>query len=225
VSNEAQIKRLTDDFIGPADLSNLPDVSLEGVVFESPDVDPAVDEKRARVEAMRSLVEDVAGQSLQGDPNTKYNLSREKPKHRMVILLSAAGYSNKQIAAELGITPVWVGHILRQPWAVEMLGRLVASGTSHLVQNKFASIVPSAIEALAEITTNPEAPASARVSSATAILDRFLGKPTQRVETKSEVTYRDADEEKRQLERELANLQSRSKARTGMDLETLGLNN
>jgi hypothetical protein len=45
-----------------------------------------------------------------------------------------------------------------------------------------ALLAAEAIEALATIMRNPEAPAAARIKAASAILDRGLGKVTQQVE-------------------------------------------
>lgn len=118
----------------------------------------------------------VAGQ------NTTRPLNKEQPHHRLMVLMRARGFSTSEIAEQLGYTPSTVSVALRQPWARQMLVDILQSegldGVHKLLQ---AELVPSILR-LVDVRDAPTSKGSEVTAAATAIIDRFLGKPTQRVE-------------------------------------------
>lgn len=107
----------------------------------------------------------------------------EKPEHRYMIWLKARGSSNAEIAAQTGFTLAWVGQVLRQPWARQRLREeLDKAGRDELSTLIKASAVDS-VYTLIELRDNDNVPSAVRRASADSLLDRYLGKPTQRVET------------------------------------------
>ena len=57
------------------------------------------------------------------------------------------------------------------------------------VQNAAREHSSEAIETLAQIMSDPKAPAAARTSAACALLDRFYGKPSQAIDATTNVHY------------------------------------
>ena len=68
---------------------------------------------------------------------------------------------------------------------------------------RFAEIGSRAIDILEEVMDNPKAPPNVRANAANSILDRYLGKPTQKIETKNETTVDSLGSDAKQLQREL----------------------
>jgi hypothetical protein len=109
-------------------------------------------------------------------------LQEERPEHIRMIQLKIAGKSNQEIAAFTGYTPCHVGTVLRQPWARKRLLEEFQKDTTSFHEYMQGAALAS-LQVLEEIRDDQNAPASARVTSAMNLVDRFFGKPTQRVET------------------------------------------
>lgn len=169
------------------------------------------------------LVGSSIEERVQEDPAGFYNtkppnlaILSEKPEHRMVIMLKLKGYSNKEIALSLGYTQSWVSQILRQPWAKDaLLAEIRRMGRDELTElirleavNSFQKVVE-----IRDSTDDDNIALKASVE----VLDRYLGKATQKVETKSEslvITGELADIEKKlaAIEEETNRLLSTSNA-------------
>jgi len=105
----------------------------------------------------------------------------EKLEDRLVILSKAAGYTNIEIAEQLGISPVTVSYILKQPYAeaqvleeIEGLGRdkvvAVLQGNAYECAKRIIEIAESAENEQVRLKANES------------VLNRILGMPTQRVD-------------------------------------------
>jgi predicted transcriptional regulator len=126
------------------------------------------------------------------------------------MLKAKHGLSNREIARVLGYTDPWVSQLFRQPWAKErVLKEMNASGGDAIAALLEAEAVNSLFTVI-DIRDDPGAPKAVRGAMANSILDRFCGKPTQKIE--SEVTVRNAkdieavDRELEELKKEEARL-------------------
>lgn len=108
---------------------------------------------------------------------------KEKPVHVTMAAMAAVGYDCAEIAKVTGYNQHSVAKILRAPFA---RGRVLEMAT-RTVQDEIKAIleqeaVPS-IRALVAVRDDLGARNSDKVSAANALLDRFLGKPTQPITT------------------------------------------
>jgi hypothetical protein len=105
---------------------------------------------------------DVSGEKLQESNMAAPNLEPEfktqkpvkfkkwipkkwRPEYERVVAMSAAGMSNKQIAASVGFTPVHVSNILNLPQATDLMERIVAK-----MREKSMVDIPSTLQRVAE---------------------------------------------------------------------------
>lgn len=70
-----------------------------------------------------------------------------RPEYERVVAMSAAGMSNKQIAANVGFTPVHVSNILNLPQATDLMERIVAK-----MREKSMVDIPNTLQRIAEKT-------------------------------------------------------------------------
>jgi transcriptional regulator with XRE-family HTH domain len=145
------------------------------------------------------------------DPNIP--IAHEKPEHRLILWLKAQGFSNREIAQRMGYTEAWVSQVLRQPWArAQLVSELEDAGKNSLETILEASAADSLFTLIdLRDTATSEA---VRLNAAKDLLDRFLGKAVQRVESTSEVhqvveTVEEYDKRLRELEAEEARLTGR----------------
>lgn len=138
--------------------------------------------------------------------DSQRTIKAEQPHHRLMVLMRARGFSTNEIASELGYTASTVSIALRQPWArqllVDILQKEGLDGVHDLLK---AELVPSVLR-LVDERDNDEAKPSERISAANSLIDRFLGKPTQRVETAKATLPSDIEALQREYERNQAEL-------------------
>jgi len=127
-------------------------------------------------------------------------LKREKPEHREMLLLKLQGYTNIEIARMMGVQPVTVGYVMRQPWArlrlIQMIQERGLVGVDNLLRSE---VVPS-ILTLAEVRDDPDARKGDRVTAARVLMEQWLGKPLARVESAEVAVSTDIATLSRQLE-------------------------
>ena len=122
--------------------------------------------------------------------------------------MTANGHSPAQIASALGITKQTVYTTRKQPWFREMFIKVTAAIGKDSVTAFLSSEVMPSLEVLREIRDNADRP-SDRAAAANSLLDRFLGKPTVKVDNDAkapadvptEITA--LQEEQRRLDAEL----------------------
>jgi predicted nuclease with TOPRIM domain len=136
----------------------------------------------------------------------------EKPWHRLAILLAASGHTVTEIAEKLERSISHVSILLRQDWARERLTmELAIAGRDEITE-----ILKSAgAKTLRRVIALSETAESEQVQLAASreVLDRLLGKPVQKLETKQEVFHTDMnalDEDIKRLEVEEARLLGRN---------------
>ena len=136
----------------------------------------------------------------------------EKPEHRVIIILKSQGFSNIEIATFTQYTREHVGNVLRQPWARARLLDLLKEKQNDPAEAFLRGAVMDSLATLVEVRDDQSAGGAARITAANALLDRYLGKPLQRVESKNThvVDTDNIDDELRRLEAEEATLLGRS---------------
>jgi len=137
------------------------------------------------------------------DPNLA--ILHERPEHRICIMLKASGKSNNEIAAIINYTPSWVSQILRQPWAKEALLRELKKLGGDSVAELLAGTATDSVFKLIQLrdTADDE---GVQLRASQDLLDRYLGKATQKVESNTKVTHLSGDVEK--VDKELAEIES-----------------
>jgi len=73
-------------------------------------------ENKRRERAAQLLSDGLHGRR---DPNIP--IIHEKPEHRLILILKLKGFSNREIAKEMGYTEAWVSQVTRQSWFQSML--------------------------------------------------------------------------------------------------------
>lgn len=158
----------------PEDISEMPNPQLwENNPMRESSVD--LDEKAAEGRFYNSK-----------DPN--FGIIREKPEHRLIILLKAQGHSNVEIARLTGYTNVWVGQVLRQPWAKLQLIEEFKRGGQDAVQALLQGSAVDSVYKLLELRDTAE-DEGVQLRASQDLLDRHLGKATQRVEAHTTVHH------------------------------------
>lgn len=120
------------------------------------------------------------------EPN--FGILHEKPEHRLIILLKAQGHSNVEIARLTGYTNVWIGQVLRQPWAKEQLIKEITKGGQEAVQSLLQGEAIDSIFTIVSLRDTSDDD-GVRLRASQDLLDRHLGKATQHIEARSTVQH------------------------------------
>ena len=118
-----------------------------------------------------------------------YSLKAERPEHRAIIMMTAAGMGNKEIADALGYSAQHVMYVKKQPWAVaQILEEIEKAGREPVMQ----LLRVSAMEATETIldTMRTADSKKVRLDAAGMVMDRVFGKATNKIE----VTNKDPNE-------------------------------
>lgn len=107
---------------------------------------------------------------------------KESPRHRLILWMTAQGHSPQEIADALGISRQTVYTTRKQPWFREMFVRLTADIGKDCVSAFLKGEVLPSLQTLVEIRDTAEKPADRR-AAADSLLDRYLGKPTAKVDS------------------------------------------
>ena len=134
-------------------------------------------------------------QDYEENPNRLYSdlkpnlrILHEKPEHRVLIFLKAQGLSNTEIAKRTGYDIAWVGQVLRQPWARQRLVDEIQAAGGDAIHTIIKAAGVDSVWRLIDERDNAKARPAERIAAANSLLDRFLGKPTQHIESKSDIT-------------------------------------
>ena len=148
------------------------------------------------------------------EPN--FAILTEKPEHRIIILLKGQGFSNIEIAEKTGYTNVWVGQILRQPWAKEALVREIQSTGRDEIQTFLQGAALDSLHTLVQLRDDAKVENSVRRAAADSLADRYLGKATQKVD--SVTTVRTTSNDIEAVQREIEELEREEARLTGKQL-------
>jgi len=151
------------------------------------------------------------------EPN--FGIMHEKPEHRLIILLKAQGHSNVEIARLTGYTNVWIGQVLRQPWAKENLLRELSKGGQEEVQALLKGEAVDSVFTLISLRDTSDED-GVRLRAAQDLLDRHLGKATQHIEARSTVQH--VSTEIGTLDKQLARLEAEERQLLGSHQPTKG---
>lgn len=144
-----------------------------------------------------------------GARDPTWELEHEQPWHNAASYLFATGKGAKWVAAALGKSQPAVQNLLRQPWFQKKVTKLLAAEGNKDISKLFQGEQYNSLSTMVQLRDDPEIPAAVRANISMNILDRTLGKPTQRVEVAHEATSDDPVEEVRRLEEENARLRER----------------
>lgn len=106
-------------------------------------------------------------------------------RHELLIHMAASGLSNNQIAEELQYSQSRVSVILSQPEIRNKIRLLQEKVWGGNASQKFQSLVHDAIDVTEEIMNNRQEKGATRLSAANNLLDRALGKATQKIDVES----------------------------------------
>lgn len=121
--------------------------------------------------------------------HSKYitQLKREKQEHRLILWMRLQGKKIKDIAAALGYHPNTVYTVTKQDWFQDMFVKLSSELGKDAAETFLRGEEIPTYMKLVELRDNAESEAVQK-AACDAILDRIRGKPTVKVETKSEAT-------------------------------------
>lgn len=135
----------------------------------------------------------------------RIELKKEQPHHRIMVLLKAAGMSNKEIAEATGYEPCTVGVVVRQPWAMQQIVEEIQKNGQDAIQTILQGSALDSVMKLIELRDADDSPKEVQRKSANDLLDRVFGKPNQPVSHRSEDLATLTDAELEQIARKGAN--------------------
>lgn len=144
--------------------------------------------------------------ALYNDLEPNLAIVHEKPEHRVMVMCKAQGMANADIAKQFGYTQAWVSQVLRQPWARKLLVELLQQCGVEAVQQALQGAALDSVFKLIDLRDNKETPPNVQANCAINILDRILGKPTQKIESQSTVHHVSGDI--KEIDNELQAIQS-----------------
>lgn len=142
------------------------------------------------------------------DPNLV--VKHESPLHRMMCYLKAQGLSNREIALRTGKSESWVSQVLRQPWARSRISEEMKAAGRDALETIITAAAEDSVYKLIELRDEAKQQ-NVQLAAANALLDRFLGKPTQKVESEVKTTIQSTDVA--ELQNELAAAEAELKRR------------
>lgn len=148
------------------------------------------------------------GDLLQGRENqTKGGIRQhEMAWHRTAAYLWATGITQGQVAKIVEKSEDSVSALVKTPWFQQNVTRILKENGAKDVMKLFEAEQFNSLLTLINLRDDAKVAASVRRNAAVDILDRFLGKPTQRVETLAVPTFSDPVAEVERLEQENARL-------------------
>lgn len=144
----------------------------------------------------------------------------EKPEHRMAIFLKASGKSNREIAQRLGYSEPWVSQVLRQPWAQKRLVEELRLAGRDEIAGILAGAAADSVFKLIEVRDAANAKGSDVIAASNSLLDRFFGKPTQRVESFNTNRDMSSSDDPDELDRRIRVLEEEEARLTGRAITT-----
>lgn len=145
----------------------------------------------------------VNGNVLHGKGAPRYVIEEEEPWHRAAAYLFACGtVTIKDVAEAVEKDPATVSNLLRQRWFQERVTKLMADHGGQDIMQLFRAEQFNSLVTLVEIRDAGKSERN-RATCAIEILNRSMGKPTQRVETTTTPTSDDPVAEVARLESEM----------------------
>lgn len=145
------------------------------------------------------------GEKLFNSAEPSHGVLHEQPEHRLMIWMKSQGASNREIARQLGYSEPWVSQVLRQPWARERIVNILKDAGGDELGTILKGAAADSLHTLIDLRDTSLNPAVRR-AAADSLLDRYLGKPTQHVETKQAITV--SQSSLTDIDREIATYQA-----------------
>lgn len=110
-------------------------------------------------------------------------LSEEKPHHRFVCYLKAQGFSNKEICDQTGWSAFFVCNTLKQPWATEMIAKLMAEAGCQGIEAVLKGAAMKAALEMEDLLERAKTEGSLEVERKVRkdMMDRWFGTAAQHV--------------------------------------------
>lgn len=122
-----------------------------------------------------------AGKEHGNGGGEKFNREFEQPWHSAAVSMRALGASVSDIAKDLGLTPGAVSAALQTPW-VQAQVRAKLEQSERCVLDILRSETLKNVETLVAIRDDEKVSANTRANIANSLLDRVLGKASQKIE-------------------------------------------
>lgn len=143
-------------------------------------------------------------------------LTSDRPEHLTVAYLLAAGRTRDEISKATGLSKSHLSQLVQQPWFKARLREITEAAGTDMVKSFLNGEVLPSLEVLRTVRDNPDERGATRVAAANSILDRFMGKPTVHVESKTNLNIHSAADAKDQVQSELEKVDA--------ELRRLGVN-
>jgi hypothetical protein len=140
----------------------------------------------------------------EGKERGAVRIQKENSRHRVLVYLFAQGGTAKNVFLDLGgrwddekncaisgtgeYSYQHLLNIRRQPWFQDELLSVIAESGSPLVEAKLKLEMMSSLETLIEVRDNRQEKGATRVAAANSLLDRHLGRPTQKIVAEAPVS-------------------------------------
>ena len=146
-----------------------------------------------------------------GSKDPMWDLESERPWHRMAAYFFATGDTAKGVADKMDKSLPAVHNLLRQPWFQRHVTQLMAESGAKDISKLFHAEQFNNYSVITTIRDDPNTPAALKLKAAQDMLDRSMGKATQRVEVARETVSDDPVAEFERLETENKRLRNELK--------------
>lgn len=125
------------------------------------------------------LQQPIAEDPLWGNRPPRALLTQEKPEHRQVQELAAAGYRTSEIASMVGMNNATVRNVIRQPFAQDRITKVMKETAKDEIAAMLERAAPESIKRMISRAGDPELEPKLRQGVDEYIVDRYLGKAVQ----------------------------------------------
>lgn len=168
------------------------------------------------------------GESFHGQKEPNLEIKTERPEHRFIAYLRAQGKSVLEIFLHFGgqvdvqrkpisgtgeYSYAWLSQICRQPWFQARVVAIMQDAGLDIVQKTLEMEVLPSIQKLVELRECGVKPVEK--SAADSLLDRFLGKPTQKIETEQTIKHGRLEDDAEKITSELEAVEAQIRALGG----------
>ena len=104
-------------------------------------------------------------------------LKREEAVHRVICYLAAEGNTNREIADKTGLSPVTIAYVRHQPWAMQMIAKIIQEAGGKAVKNVLQGAALESAKTMITVMRGETSDARScdRIRAAKEILDRLYG--------------------------------------------------
>lgn len=171
------------------------------------------------------LLDNAIDIPLHGARPPEIRVMQEKPEHRLVVMMVAQGMSLKEVFLQLG--GVWkdgqpvsgtgkygyqyLCQLRRQPWFQANVVKYIEDQGKDRIAAVLEAEAQPALEELIRIAHDPNERGSVRLNACNSLLDRHLGKPTQKIEQETKHTIESFERDAEKVQEEIEKLEAEEK--------------